>query len=168
MIYREVDCAIIHRTRDRFGELSNMCRGFPIEYDGRTFFSTEALYQCCRYPGLHDLQARINIPNAMSAKSASKPPRAQTRSDWYSIRVGVMEACLRLKLDQHFDRITDVLSATGDLPIVEKSRDDTFWGAVPVSDADIEGENVLGLLWMLIREELREGVFHSEVNLNLS
>jgi N-glycosidase YbiA len=166
-IYREAECAIIYRTRERFGELSNMCSGFPVEYDGRSFHSTEALYQCCRYPGLFDIQERINVKNAMLAKMKSKPPRSQTREDWNEVRVPIMEACLRLKTDQHFNRITDILAETGDLPIVEKSRRDTFWGAKPVSSSEIEGENVLGLLWMLIREEIRSGVFHTEVELNL-
>ena len=165
MIYREADCAIIYKTRQRFGELSNMCSGFPLEYDGRFFHSSEALYQCCRYPGLTTIQDEINVKNAMVAKMKSKPPRHLTRPDWYDVRVSIMEGVLRLKVDQHLSRITDVLALTGDFPIVEKSRRDVFWGAKPITDTEIEGENVLGLLWMLIREELRLGVFHTDVKL---
>jgi ribA/ribD-fused uncharacterized protein len=167
MIYRETDCAIIYRTRERFGELSNMASGFPIRFDNRLFYSTEALYQCCRYPGLADIQKAINVPNAMTAKMKSKPPREQTRDDWYEVRVSIMEACLRLKVEQHLDRIIPILAQTGDRPIVEKSRRDAFWGAKPISETEIEGDNVLGLLWMLIREEINDGVFHSEIELSL-
>lgn len=166
-IYREADCAIIHKTKERFGELSNMCSGFPIEYDGKLWYSTEALYQCCRFPGRTDLHDQINVKNAMLAKMKSKPPRAQTRADWLDVRVPAMEAVLRLKIDQHLDRITDVLAMTGTMPIVEKSRRDVFWGAKQSAPGEITGENVLGLLWMLMREELRAGVFHADVELSI-
>lgn len=150
----------------RFGELSNMCSNFPIEYAGQVWFSSEALYQCCRFPNNYEAHHAINIPNAMVSKMKSKPFRALTRSDWNCVRVGIMEAVVRLKTDQHFSIISQVLVDTAHSPIVEKSRNDQFWGAVPKGEI-LTGDNVLGLIWELIREEIRDGSFHANVSLDI-
>lgn len=161
MIYDISNCSVIYKTKDRFGELSNMCSGFPIEYNGKMFYSTEALYQCCRFPQRADFHKEINVSNAMLAKMKSKPIRKYTRKDWFDQRVSIMEACLRLKTDQHYDRISAVLYETGETSIVEKSRNDDFWGTKPFSETLLKGDNVLGLLWMMIREEIRQDIFHN-------
>ena len=52
--------------------------------------------------------------------------------------------------------IDAVLTATRDRPIVEVSARDPWWGARPVADR-YEGRNVLGRLWMELRQQLRDG-----------
>ena len=49
-----------------------------------------------------------------------------------------------------------VLAATGDRHIVEVSTRDPWWGARPVAER-YEGKNVLGRLWMELRQQLRDG-----------
>ncbi len=51
--------------------------------------------------------------------------------------------------------IDAVLAETADRPIVEVSTRDPWWGARPVADR-FEGHNVLGRLWMELRQQLRE------------
>ena len=48
------------------------------------------------------------------------------------------------------------VAATGDCPIVEVSTRDPWWSARPVADR-YEGRNVLGRLWMQLRQQLRDG-----------
>lgn len=57
-----------------------------------------------------------------------------SRSDWGKIEVPIMEWVLRVKLAQHYQRISRLLRATGIRPIVERSRNDRFWGAVEERD----------------------------------
>ena len=69
-----------------------------------------------------------------------------------------MRWCLRVKLAQNWHKFSNLLIETGDLPIVEQSRKDDFWGAIPNTDNQtLVGCNALGRLLM----ELREAVTNS-------
>ena len=48
-----------------------------------------------------------------------------------------------------------MLAKTGERPIVEVSTRDPWWGARPVADR-YEGSNLLGRLWMELRQQLRQ------------
>ena len=63
-----------------------------------------------------------------------------------------MRWALRLKREANPAEIDALLAATRDRPIVGVSTRDPWWGARPVADL-YEGRNVLGRLWM----ELRDG-----------
>ncbi|MFN5747838.1 MAG: NADAR domain-containing protein, partial [Pseudanabaena sp.] len=54
------------------------------------------------------------------------------------------------------------LLETGDLPIVEDSRKDDFWGAKPEDEEILTGANVLGRLLMQVREQIKTGEITSE------
>ena len=66
-----------------------------------------------------------------------------------------MRWVLRMKRETNAAEVDAVLAATGERPIVEVSTRDPWWGARPVSDR-YEGHNVLGRLWMELRQQLRE------------
>ncbi len=154
--YLRREAVVFHKTRERWGELSNMASGFPLIVVGSVWPSSEALYQACRFPDLPDVQLLIaQQTSAMAAKMRSKPHRSSTREDWTQIRVRVMRWVLRVKLAQHMNTFGNVLLATGDASIVERSGKDRYWGAIESEDGTLEGENVLGRLLMELREELR-------------
>lgn len=92
----------------------------------------------------------------MTAKMVSKPHRKDSRDDWLQIRVRVMRWVLRVKLAMHWRDFGRLLLSTGTLPIVEDSRRDAFWGAIPRDDNQLVGMNVLGRLLMELRQELEE------------
>ena len=66
-----------------------------------------------------------------------------------------MRWVLRCKREANRRKIDAVLAVTGERPIVEVSKRDVWWGARPVADR-YEGDNVLGRLWMELRQHLRE------------
>jgi ribA/ribD-fused uncharacterized protein len=155
--YVRSDVVVVFKTKERFGELSNMSAGFPLTINGIRIPTSEALYQACRFPHLPDLQQKIIAQKSpMTAKMVGKPFRDQTREDWNRSRVKIMRWCLRVKLAQHWSRFGRILASTQNKPIVEQSRKDQYWGAqISKSDADVlVGENVLGRLLMELREEL--------------
>jgi type I restriction enzyme S subunit len=45
--YRVADCVVFRKTNTRFGGLSNMAPGFPLEVNGIRILTSEALYQAC-------------------------------------------------------------------------------------------------------------------------
>lgn len=153
------DAAIVFlKTRDEFGGLSNMAAGFPLRVNGTEIRTSEALYQASRFPHLAEVQRQILAQRSpMTAKMKSKPHRADSRRDWDRVRVGVMRWCLRVKLAQNWEAFSALLERTGDLPIVEESRRDTFWGAKPTDQGQLVGMNILGRLLMELRGEMREG-----------
>jgi len=154
--YSRGECISFRKTDERFGGLSNMAPGFPLEVNGVRIRTAEALYQACRFPHLPKVQRLIiDEGSPMTAKMKSKPYRKDSRPDWDAVRVRVMRWCLRVKLAQNWEKFGNLLLATGDRAIVEDSRKDDFWGAKPADDGMLIGENVLGRLLMELREQLR-------------
>jgi len=147
---------VFRKTTERFGGLSNMASGFPLEVNGIRMRTSEALYQACRFPHRPDVQRLIiQQYSPMTAKMRSKPYRKDTRPDWEKVRVEVMRWCLRVKLARNWEKFSALLLATGDRPIVEASGRDEFWGAKPADEESMVGVNILGRLLMELREELR-------------
>ena len=154
MIYDPLKCAVFFKTREKYGELSNMRNGLPLEWEDRVIYSSEALYQAHKfYPESGPFKEVISQKNSMISKMMAKEYRFEMRNDWAEIKLDVMNYCLRLKYYQHRELLDLVLDETLDLPIVEKSRKDRLWGAVNNYDGRLEGENILGNLWMIIRDE---------------
>jgi predicted NAD-dependent protein-ADP-ribosyltransferase YbiA (DUF1768 family) len=152
--YRRTECATFRKTKERFGGLSNMASGYPVVVNGLVIPSSEALYQACRFPHLPDVQRVILAQtNPMVAKMKSKPHRRHARPDFIALRVPIMWWCLRVKLACNPGTFGALLKLCGELPIVEDSHNDTYWGAKPVKNDifTLRGANVLGRLLMLLR-----------------
>lgn len=135
-----------------------MAPGYPLVINGIRVLTSEALYQCCRFTNLPDVQDLIlRESSPMTGKMKSKRFRHLARQDWNEIRVRVMRWCLRVKLAQNWEKFGALLVKTGDRPIVEDSSKDEFWGAKRTKEGLLVGNNVLGRLLMELREELRGG-----------
>jgi type I restriction enzyme S subunit len=154
--YDRARSVVFLKTDEPFGGLSNMAGGFPLHVLGTRIYTSEALYQACRFPHLPEVQ-RLIIGQAspMTAKMKSKPHRNDSRADWDRVRVKIMRWCLRVKLAQNWEKFSELLLRTGDRPIVEESRKDDFWGAKPVDGQRLIGMNVLGRLLMELREAVK-------------
>lgn len=153
--YQRITSAVFRKTKEKYGGLSNMASGYPIKINDISIRTSEALYQACRFPHLQDVQYTIiQQRSPMTAKMKSKPHRKKTRPDWFVVRVNIMRWCLRVKLAQNWKKFGSLLISTGDLPIVEESKKDGFWGAKPKGEDILVGKNVLGRLLMELREEL--------------
>lgn len=152
--YRPAEIVRFRKTTEEFGGLSNMAPGFPLMVLGHRIRTSEALYQACRFPHMPEVQAMIlKEGSPMTAKMRSKPFRKDSRPDWDEVRVPIMRWCLRVKLLYNWSAFSTLLIATGDRQIVEDSRKDTYWGAVPQEDGSLKGQNVLGRLLMELRDK---------------
>jgi ribA/ribD-fused uncharacterized protein len=153
--YNRLECIAFRKTAEVFGGLSNMAGGYPLNVNGVKILTSEALYQACRFPHLPNVQRLIIAERSpMTAKMVSKPYRDNSRVDWDIIRTRIMRWCLQIKLVQNWDKFSRLLLETGDLPIVEDSRKDAFWGAKPVDETNLVGANALGRLLMQLREQI--------------
>ena len=145
-------------SRAVWGELSNFFPlAVPIAAGPWQFRTSEALYQACKFPARPDVQQRIaEAPTAREAAAIGRTPGLRINPGWNAQRVDVMRWVLRLKREANRREIDAVLAATGDRPIVEVSARDAWWGARPTGDR-CEGHNVLGRLWMELRQHIRDG-----------
>lgn len=141
-----------------YGWLGNMSP-YPIEYNGKTWRTTEALFQALRF---NDEMVREEIrleKSPMGAKFKAKKYKHLMDVEPQSARdIENMRLCIKLKIEQHPD-LKDKLKLTGGQKIYEDvtSRprgSGLFWGAMKTNEG-WTGENVLGKIWMNIRKDLK-------------
>ncbi len=150
------------KTRDKWGELSNMASGYPINIHGIEISGTEALYQAMRLTEYPAKQTEIlTNPSPFMSKREVEKYKHLTRQDWMSIRSEVMKWVVMLKVATYWEHFSELLKSTGGLPIVEISKHDDYWGAFIIGD-ELVGNNELGELWMEVRDlvfEKGQGAF---------
>lgn len=118
---------------------------------GRTFPTLEHAFQWKKFsvshPEIAESIFQATSPDAV--KKISDAHKPDVLPSWDGERVEVMEFLLRIKIEQHED-VQEMLKKTGSKMIVENSPVDSFWGCGPNKD----GKNVVGNLWIKIRNEL--------------
>ena len=67
-----------------------------------------------------------------------------------------MRYLVKAKKIQNWDTMAKVFRASRNKDIVERSRRDDFWGAIS-KNGFLVGRNVLGVLWMEVREAFFKG-----------
>ena len=143
------------RSRD-FLLLSNMAT-LATEVGQIVAPSSESLYQAAKFPAQRDLQLKILQANGREAKSLAHSSSVPLSPKWRYLRRRAMLVALCLKLMAH-PEVFACLAQTEKVPIVEVSNVDDFWGAV-VRDHQLVGTNMLGRLWMSVRELDAQGTF---------
>ena len=165
--YTRDESAVFRKTKEKYGGLSNMAGGYPLEVNNIRILTSEALYQACRFPNNEKWQREIIAERSpMAAKMKSKPHRKDSRGDWDDVRVMIMRWCLRVKLVQNWKEFSELLQETEGKDIVEESRKDDFWGAKPQNDGTLRGNNVLGRLLMELREKYQHQEIQAEEKIN--
>lgn len=138
-----------------FYVLSNFS-AFRLKWHGVDFDTSEHAYQWSKfsYPG--NSQAAFDAADAiLKARSAheafkiAEQNRVHINPDWNRNRVDIMRQILFAKAEQH-EYVKRKLLETGTRELIEDSWRDPFWGW----GGDRRGQNVLGKLWMGIRDEL--------------
>lgn len=116
------------------------------------FDTSEAAYHWEKFPLNADIRNQIiNAPSAHVAFQIAAEFKHLRRPDWDDVKVDIMRDILRAKAEQH-EYVHRKLLATDDRELVEDSWRDDYWGWGPNRD----GQNMLGKLWMEVREELRK------------
>lgn len=117
-----------------------------VEYEGVKYATAEHAYQAAKFA---DPSICQKIREAKSAFLAREYGQAETGRRAGFDKVYTMKEIMRAKLRQHED-VKDALISTG-LDVIEKNHpDDAFWG----TGADGTGQNVMGKIWMELREEI--------------
>jgi ribA/ribD-fused uncharacterized protein len=114
-------------------------------------------FHICKAVSEKDALWIFSASSAAEAKRRGGPHgedgrRIQLRPDWEAVKFDVMLWLNRRKFQLPSYR--EALLATGDRPLVENSPVDSFWGGRD-SGGGYTGENMLGLVLMQVRVELR-------------
>jgi ribA/ribD-fused uncharacterized protein len=128
--------------RGEYDFLSNMY----ILPDGK---SAEHYFQAMKCVSRDDALRIMACVSPTEAKKLGR--RVEMRDDWHEVRDGFMLASLRYKFST-FPHLAEKLLATAPIELVEENWwGDKYWG---VSNGI--GENVLGKLLMMVRDELAD------------
>lgn len=161
-VHRSINVIAFTKVGLPYGWLGNMAP-FPVVYGGKRYLTSEALFQCLRYEGNPEVQQKIReCPSPMGAKMQAKKYKHLITGTVEMLGVEDVDRmllCLRLKLAA-YPRLQSALLATGEKVIIEDvgrraSKSGMFWGAKwDDSQSQWVGQNMLGSLWMHLREEL--------------
>ncbi len=137
-----------------FYALSNFS-SFTLRWKGLKFDTSEAAYHWEKFDTFGEPENEIQeaIRTAASAHEAFKLGQLhkdKRRPDWDDVKVNIMREILRTKANQH-EYIRYKLLQSDNRELIEDSWRDDFWGWGKNKD----GMNILGKLWMEIREELK-------------
>lgn len=125
---------------------------FRLHWFGLDFDTSEHAYQWMKFPNCEAV--RQNILAARSAHEAFKYAEqmvAFRQDDWPAKRVDVMREIIKAKFAQH-EYVRRKLAQSRGRILIEDSWRDSFWGWGPHR----VGENMLGKLWMELRDEINE------------
>lgn len=122
-----------------------------VELDGIVYPTAEHAYQAAKCTDPKGKSEIIAARSPLLAKELSNKKYSQAkRADWEEVKIEIMEAIFKAKLDQHSE-VREALIQSGGDEIVEDSPVDTFWGG----GSDGKGRNEMGKIWMRLRDGLR-------------
>jgi ribA/ribD-fused uncharacterized protein len=146
-----------------YGAFSNLYRR-DVAFEGEVFATSEHAYQAgkARKPAVRKWLMEAPSP-ALLAMAAHGLYYWDIAPGWSTTKFDRMRAVLRAKFTQHLD-LQKLLLATGDARLVESATIDNdvnrLWGEV-----NGVGRNMLGVLLMEIRDQLRTGADETETYL---
>ena len=140
--------------RRRFAALSNFANTRLVlgELEART---AEGLYQALKFED-PEIRQRIAAASPSDAKRLAHTHQDEIRPGWIDRHQNIAAMALVLETKwRQSDRFRTALAASGNAPIIEVSRNDSFWGAVPAGPETAIGSNVLGQLLAATRDRDR-------------
>ena len=139
-----------YSVNDEFGEFSNFA-AFPIFLDGQVWPTSEHYFQAQKFQDESHRNAIRQANSPMLAARLGRDRKQKLRSDWESVKVGVMRVAVAAKFSQH-EELRALLLSTNDTKLVEHTVNDSYWG----DGGDGSGKNMLGRILVEVRETLRE------------
>lgn len=149
-----------NKNNEPYGWLSNMSP-FPITHDGKTWPTAEHLFQALRFDNAAIREQIRGIRSPMTAKFCAKSHISKmVIIPTGDVDMANMRQVLRLKVAQHPQLLQQLLAIDGDIVEDCTTRPrgtGLFWGAA-LANGEWFGQNILGKMWMEIREEAAKEV----------
>ncbi len=126
---------------------------FILEWKGRVWMTSEHAYHSERFEDTAMKDEVYAMRSAHDAFTYAQTHKHLQRSDWDDIKIAIMKEILHAKVAQHA-YVKKKLLESGSREIIEDSWRDDFWGW----GANKDGKNMLGKLWMEVRDEVHQGL----------
>lgn len=136
---------------DPYGFMSNFSR-HPVTIDGKEWPTTEHYFQAQKFAGTPHEEEIRKAKSAMDAATMGRDRKRPLREDWESVKDDIMHKAVLAKFRQH-KSLYHLLMATEDDTLIEHTANDSYWA----DGGDGSGKNMLGVILMRVREELRNG-----------
>jgi N-glycosidase YbiA len=145
---KETEDAIYFYTPDYY--VFDNFSAYTVEIWGKEFKTAEHAYQWKKFVDTHpEIAEEIYAAKSPSeVKKISDQYNYSVASEFHEHKLAIMEEIIRAKYHQH-EKVQRMLATSGTKNIIENSPSDSFWGIGP----DESGQNMLGKLWMKIRDE---------------
>lgn len=141
---------LFYRVNDEYGCFSNFSH-HPVLVGGRFYKTVEHFFQASKFSDYEVRDKIMNLDSPMKAAFEGRSRKNALKGDWEDIKDNIMFIALRAKFLQHLD-IQKILLETGNAIIVEHTKNDSYWA----DGGDGTGKNMLGVLLMKVREEIRK------------
>ena len=142
--------------RDNYDFLSNFYE-CSVKWGGITYRNTEAAFQASKCTGINE-HMRVQFTTLTGSEAKKLGRKVPIRMDWEQVKVGIMHDIVYCKFKQNLD-LAKKLIDTGNIEIAEDNTwGDRFWGKCKGI-----GKNVLGIILMQVREELKELFSEAEI-----
>lgn len=158
-IKNDSDISFYRSNEKPFGAFSNLFKRSMI-FEGREFPTAEHAYQAGKPRKDSVREWILSAPTpSLVAMAAHGLYTWDINPDWSRIKFDRMRDVLKAKFSQHED-LKELLISTGNARLVEVGRTDNVvnrtWGEV-----NGKGKNMLGILLMEVREELKSEISSS-------
>lgn len=131
-----------------FGYVFSNFSAFMVDWACCTWMTSEHAYQAAKFDDPYIIDEIHAARSAYDALMLARKYENRIRPGWHDQKIDVMLSIIRAKLVQH-EYVQKQLRKSGSAELIENSEKDSFWGRGP----DWKGENMLGKLWMQLRQE---------------
>jgi ribA/ribD-fused uncharacterized protein len=138
-----------YNIREQYGCFSNFSpHGFVLD---ELYWSTsEHYFQAQKFIGTPYLAKLRLVKTPKEAANMGRQRTLPLRSDWEDVKDNIMRKAVFSKFSTNKD-IQGILLSTGNEKLVENSPIDYYWGC----GADGSGKNMLGIVLMEVRQQLK-------------
>ena len=138
-----------YNIREQYGCFSNFSpHGFVLD---ELYWSTsEHYFQAQKFIGTPYLAKLRLVKTPKEAANMGRQRTLPLRPDWEEVKDNIMRKAVFSKFSTNKD-IQGILLSTGNEKLVENSPIDYYWGC----GADGSGKNMLGIVLMEIRQQLK-------------
>lgn len=138
-----------YNIREQYGCFSNFSpHGFVLD---ELYWSTsEHYFQAQKFIATPYLEKLRLVKTPKEAANMGRQRTLPLRSDWEDVKDNIMRKAVFSKFSTNKD-IQGILLSTGNEKLVENSPIDYYWGC----GADGSGKNMLGIVLMEIRQQLK-------------